>query len=828
MAGCASWQGPRIDPSGQRILIWPNERPPAAVVPPLGAPVIAAPPVTSPGAPLVAPPPAIGVPFGNVQAPPVYTDPSPVPLIQAPAPGGYGVPFPAAPAAPPVITGPAPPLSTVPAPAAVGVPVAPLPITPVVPVGTPNVATPLGLAAPAGVDYLRISPAGILAPVGSQVVLKAGICRADGYLVANQRVQWMLDRSGVGLFGETAGREPLFSMTRWHGPQVIDPWNAASSSANAPVRLTRGTADPADDVEIVRGDAWVSVTSATEGTSRITAYTTAISNWNRAMATIYWLDAQWVYPPSAAVEAGRPHTLMTSVTRRTDGAPLAGWLVRYEAAPGASLGYEGGNVVEVPTDANGRASVEVSPAGLGGGTTSVGITIVRPPQQGPHPTPRLEIGRGSATISWGGAITPAAPATPVTPPPMSAPASPYTPAPVTPPPVSTSPSEPQPVLPSDAGQADPYMPPADEPPPGRPQLELQLRRTGPEQVGVGEFASFEVTITNRGTGAARGIRLRDRFDTGLRHPSAKPNEYAVEYPDVRDLPPNESTTIPLSFQVVAGGTHCHEVTVSVEGAEPVSERGCITARQAVLEVTVTAPRTRVVGEVAQFNVVVKNVGEVAATNVEIINRYDAALEPHQAPAGHERLADGSILLRIDRLEASERRTFVTTANCRTRSDLACNRAIVTADGGITAAAEGCLEILPIIETGPVGEPQAALRLTISESKNPARVGERQIVYVTLQNAGQQVERQVSLRVLLPQEMTTDPAQVQPQQGLRVVGQELQFALDELPAQGQQRFTIPVTANRVGTVQIRAAAIAAGMNEHVTADSNRIEILTSSL
>ncbi|MEX2309926.1 MAG: hypothetical protein WD738_20305 [Pirellulales bacterium] len=573
----------------------------------------------------------------------------------------------------------------------------------------PNVATPLGSAAPAGVNYLRITPAGILAPIGSEVLLKAGVSRADGYLFPNQRVEWTLDRSGVGQFVEPAGREALYSFSRWNAPQLIDPWTAIGATANIPIRLSRGTPDPNDDVQIVRGDAWAAVTSASEGTSRVTAYTPALSNWNRATATIYWLDAQWYYPPSASVEAGRPHVLTTTIVRRSNGAPLAGWLVRYEVASGASLGYEGGNSTEVPTDANGRASVEVSPMSPGSGATNVGITIVRPPQQGPNATPRLEIGRGTATITWGAAAGPAPPSAPITPAPVapSEPASPYTPAPVTTSPLSPPPTGPQPTSPSAPRPTDPYTPPADEPAAGRPQLELRLRRTGPEQAGVGEFVNFEVTVTNRGSGTARGIRLRDRFDTGLRHPSAKPNEFAVEYPGVRDLPPNESATIPLTFQILAGGTQCHEVTVTAEGAEPVSERGCVTARQAALEVTVTAPRTRVVGEIAQFNIVLKNVGEVAATNVEIVNHYDPALEPNQAPSGHERLADGGIMLRIDRLEAGERRAISSTALCRTPSNRACNRAVVKADGGVTAFAEGCVEILPTLPTGPSAAGQPA-------------------------------------------------------------------------------------------------------------------------
>ena len=817
LSGCASWQLPRIDPSGERILVWPNQPPPAVVGPPIGTAVIA----PQSAAPLV-PPPVVGPPFGNVQAPPVYSDPPAAPITPVPV------------AVPPVITTPAPPVINAPAAPVIAVPAPPtamlpaaLPITPVVPVGTPNVATPLGVVAPAGVDHLRVTPGGVLAPVGSEVVLKAGICGADGYLHTNQRVHWTLSGSSVGQFGDLGGREPHYSFGWWSAARLIDPFNATGSTAHSPIHLTRGTPDPNDDVDIVRGDAWVTVTSTAEGTSYVTAYAPGISRLNRAVSTIYWVDAQWTFPSSAVVEPGRPHVLTTTVMRRTDGAPLAGWLVRYDVASGASLGYEGGNSVEVPTDANGRASVEVSPMSPGGGATQVGVTIVRPAVGPPNAAPRFEVGRASATITWGAAAPIPSSSEPITPAPVSPPTSPgpYAPPPVIPP---APQSEPRPSLPTGPPPIEPYTPPVDEPSAGRPQLELQLRRSGPEQVGVGEVVRFEVTITNRGPGTARGIRLRDRFDTGLRHPSAKPNEFAVEYPGVRDLPPGESTTIPLTFQVVAGGTQCHEVTVSVEGAESISERACVTARQGALEVEVTAPRSRVVGEVAQFNVVVKNVGDVAATNVEIIHRYDEALDPSEAPEGHERLADGGILLRIDRLEAGERRSIRTTALCRTPSNRACNSARVTADGGIVAAAEGCVEILPTLSAGPDAADRSPIRITVSENKNPTRVGERQIIYVNVQNASQEMKRQVSVRVLLPQEFTADPAQIQPQQGLTVVGQEFRFAVGELPAQQQFRVTVPVTANRAGSIQVRAAAVAAGMTAPVTADSKLIEILSASL
>jgi len=833
LAGCASWQAPRIDPTGERLLIWPNERPqPVMVGPPVAAPIVAAPPG------LIAPPPPAAVvpPFGNVQAPPVFSETTITP--PSPAPMNSGVVIPPAPVAAPVITTPLPQGFT-PPPTALPTTSMML-INPVVPIGAPTVATTLGGAAPFGAEYLRIMPAGAFAPVGSEVVLKAGICRPDGYSAVNQRIEWSLDGSSAGQFGDLGQREGWQWFRSWSFPRLIDNCHATGNTASFATRLSRGTPDPGDDVQIERGDAWISVTSATEGTSQVTACAPGIGNWNRATATIYWIDAQWVFPSSAVVEAGRPHVLTTTVTRRTNGTPLAGWLVRYDVAGGASLGYEGGNFVEVPTDANGRASVEVSPNDVGGGTTIVGVTIARLPLQGAVSSPRLDVGRGSATINWGTGSISASPAvvdpytpSPMTPAPPAAgpPSSPYTPGQVTPPPPLTTPqtdASTRPSLPSGPPPADRYTPPADEPTAGRPQLEVTMRRTGPEQVGVGEFASFEVVVTNRGTATARGIMLVDRFDRGLRHPNAKANEYEIKYPGIRDLPPGESSTIPLTFQVVDGGTQCHEVTVTAEGSDPVSRRECITARQSALEVNATGPRSRVAGETAEFSALVRNVGDVAATNIEIVARCDAALEPMEAEPGHQRLPDGSIVLKIDRLEPSEKRTFRMAARCASPSNRACTRFIVNADGGVTAAAEACVEILPPLSSGPAGAAAQALRLTVTENKNPTRVNEQQVINIVVQNPGEATQRQVLVRALLPMEFTANAQQIQPQAGLTVVGQEVQFAVEELAAQQQQRFVIPVNANRAGSVTIPAVVTAEGMTTPITVNSNLIEILPASL
>lgn len=708
IAGCASWQGPRIDPSGDSLIIWPNQAPsppppvvtspfgPVVQTPPPGATVISAPP---PGATVIqAPPPiapatGIGAPMGNLQAPPVYSDPAPV---LPPTAGSTWSPF-----APNVIA---------PSVAAPGVPAAtPLPLTTMRPAGVPVIATPLGTCAPPGVCYLRLTPNGIMAPVGTEVVLKAGVADCNGTLLVNRSVEWGI--AGAGQFTELGAPYQVGLVTwPWQVPRRIAYNHAVGTTALMESTLYRGTPDPNDDVPIARGESWVTISSACEGTSQVTAYAPSLDNYNRVTTQVYWVDAQFIFPQSTTAEAGRPHVLTTTVMRRSDNAPLAGWTVKYDVASGASLGYEGGNTVEATTDAAGRASVEVSPVDAGGGTTNVGVSIYRPAAGSPGGTPPLGLGRGSATITWGAGVpaiptappsTISMPAPPVANPyaPGSVPNSPYAPNQIPPAPPSTAPlnSSPPPSLPNSPPpirEPNPYTPPAGEAAAGKAKLDVTVNLLTPPQVAVGENVRFEVIIKNLGDGTARGIEVCDDFPLGLRHLKAEPGATTIYYRDTPDIAPNQSATVVLSFEVAAEGSQCHKVTVSADGADPVSKEGCVTGIKPAMELRINYPRSRVVGEMAQFNVVVRN-GDVPAQNVQVVLKFDGALEPTWAQdAGHQRLADGSILLSGGNIAAREQKVFPIEARCKAASERACLQANLTASGGVTMAAQECVEILP--------------------------------------------------------------------------------------------------------------------------------------
>ena len=117
VVGCAGLALPRIDPSGERVFLWPRDQVTAAAAA-----------------------------SANLQAAPVFTDPVfPQPGLPVPAPVGTGAAQPGS-----------------------------------------------GLVPPLPQDRLSVSPDRVLAPVGSEVILKAGLCTRDNFLLTDSRIEWLI------------------------------------------------------------------------------------------------------------------------------------------------------------------------------------------------------------------------------------------------------------------------------------------------------------------------------------------------------------------------------------------------------------------------------------------------------------------------------------------------------------------------------------------------------------------------------------------------------------------------------------------------------------
>lgn len=254
---------------------------------------------------------------------------------------------------------------------------------------------------------ILLSPQKIVAPVGGEVVLMSGICGTDGYLQMNERLEWMLTPESVGTFIQVGDDNPGL-LTKLVGsrnrPEKHDPSYALGLTSTKCMLITRGNKDPRDDVQLEKGQTWITISSPTEGTSRVTVLAPDSECWDqrKATATIYWIDARWQFPGPQVVAAGQPVALTTRVTRSEGTIPARGWKVRYEILQpelATFAGTNGSSVLESTVDASGNAVAQLLPNPNTSGTATIDMRVIRPMGESEN-MPAIPLGRGQTYVRW--------------------------------------------------------------------------------------------------------------------------------------------------------------------------------------------------------------------------------------------------------------------------------------------------------------------------------------------------------------------------------------------------------------------------------------------
>jgi hypothetical protein len=90
--------------------------------------------------------------------------------------------------------------------------------------------------------------------------------------MAGEKVEWTIAPTSVGYFIQAGESGPLDWMHHVsYRTRKIDNTFAVSATSAKFIMLNRGTPTPSDDVPILRGQAWATVSSPTEGTTFVTA-----------------------------------------------------------------------------------------------------------------------------------------------------------------------------------------------------------------------------------------------------------------------------------------------------------------------------------------------------------------------------------------------------------------------------------------------------------------------------------------------------------------------------------------------------------------------------
>jgi len=662
-----------------------------------------------------------------------------------------------------------------------------------------------------------VCPSETVAPVASEVVVLAGVLGADNYLWTNERVEWMVEPGGVGEFVDL-GKGTLMDLLVWDftRPRKIDNTFAVGSTSRRHLRLTRGTPSQEDDVLVQRGQAWITVTSPWEGTSRVTAYAPNVGDWQcrRQTATIHWVDAQWSFPPPSINPAGTRHVFTTSVTRQSDGSPCAGWRVRYEILDGPAAGFapDGAAAIEVATDDLGQASAEIFQQQPAAGTNRIGIQVIRPAELGGGR--RLVIGSGATLKTWSAAdiavrkTGPAVGSVGATltyridvSNPGDLPAEEVTLADVVPDGLTYLRSNPAGELQGGsvrwrlgtlaakqtrsveidfrADRQGSVTNCAEAAASGglqardcatttvsTPSVEVQV--VGSQQeVPVGQDVTFTIVVTNRGQVPAGGLLIKDRFDPGLEHAQA---QSPIEKDLGIVLAPGQSQQVGVVLRVTRAGRLCNTVEVIGDGQILATATACVNAVEATRPQAQPEPKPRPIEpelrpttlvsmSVAMTGPQVATVGEDFLFTIEVANTGERSLSGVKVST--------SLDATLTPVEASELHfregdeivwsVDALPAGTRRRFQVKCTCG--------QAALAAWARVRVTSREGAQGEDQASVRIEAAPTRTPPRLTmsiaalrepvalDKEFTYlIRVNNEGQTADHQVSLVVTLPPEL----------------------------------------------------------------------------
>ncbi len=720
----------------------------------------------------------------------------------------------------------------------------------------------------------------VVAPIGAEVVLMAGVPGADGGLAPGRRIEWTLDPAGVGHFVTVDGIMQFRPFIRFSSaPEKIDATFAVGKTARQNITLTRGTPTETDDLIVLRGQTWISVTSPAEGTSYVSAFSPEVHGWDGRLRTsrVHWVDAQWSFPPPAVNPAGSSHTLTTTVLRQSDRTPIEGWRVRYEILDGPAAGFApgGATVTEVPTNELGQASVEVVQQQIAGGTNTIRVEIIRPGNAPGASGRRMSIATGTTTKTWSSpdiALRKTGPAQGSIGSTLT-----YRIEVTNPGAVAATGVTVADAIPAGLAYLDSNPPAANQGGQLRWELgtlaagetrglevrfradqagtvdncatattaegltaqdcatttilvpSLEASITGPSEVAVGQQTVFDVLVTNRGSVPASGLVLVARFDAGLRHDvSGSP----IERP-INDLQPGESQRVQVVFTAAAAGQQCVTIEVAESSGVATSSRACVEVTSGAPPPPSTTPgdtqppstQPQPPGN-ASLRVIKRGpaqreVGNTALFSIEVTNTGQVPLSGIKVVDNYD--------LSLDPRQATEgyeivgqdlvwrEQSLAAGESVRFEINCRCTQAVEQACNRVTVTADQGVRADDEFCLRILPPPEG-LSISITDLNDPIAVG-RQLTYeVRVANQGQQAERNVIVEVQLPNLLAPVQIGTSGPTGYEVIGQIVRFApVAEMPPGKVETYRVRVDARAVGTARILAEVRSERITEPLTAE-----------
>jgi hypothetical protein len=216
---------------------------------------------------------------------------------------------------------------------------------------------------------------------------------------------------------------------------------------------------------------------------------------------------------------------------------------------------------------------------------------------------------------------------------------------------------------------------------------------------------------------------------------------------------------------------------------------------------------------------VTNTGNVPLTNLRLTAEFEQSLEPGQATAEWKQ-SGSSLYWTLESLPPGRKMLRQINFNCLQIVEQGCVQVNVRSAEGVTKDEQGCVEIQAAEEgtppaTGGAGA-DGRLSLSVADQVDPVAVGADTTHQVTITNGTNQPERNVTLRLVIPAELTLKEIAGPVQGGLTPTGFNF-TPIAELRNGETVTFTLKFTARSAGTARLRTEVTSARQTQPISAD-----------
>lgn len=318
----------------------------------------------------------------------------------------------------------------------------------------------------------------------------------------------------------------------------------------------------------------------------------------------------------------------------------------------------------------------------------------------------------------------------------------------------------------------------------RPQLKVE--HTAPPKVLIGQGVSFNIKISNPGTGAATNVVLEEDVPDGLSHPAGNELEF-----EVGTLRPGESKTLELTLKAEKPGQITNVLVVRGDAGLSAEDRIPVEVIAPQLEVDVKGPSRRYLDRQATYVFSVANRGTAAAKEVELAAFLPKGFKFVETNnAGQYDPQKHAVFWSLAELPASEAGTvqLITIP-------------IEPGEQKLRVEGRADLGLADSREQAVVVESVAQLLFDVADSADPIEVGSDTTYQVRIVNQGTKAATNVRVAALLPAEL--EPVEGNGPSKGAVEGQRVQFEpLARLAPRGEAIYKIRVRGVKAGDPRIR--------------------------